>query len=444
MIFSINLTNRPYVFSDRAPARPDLLLLPKEKTSPSQSPNPKISWTTRIWNSLFNEDRLKHFIFHYGHSYSNTKLESHEGFKHDKPFEEGYLPVGIHLIHYRVYGNPNAEKVVIFNHGGPGGKSSELSLRPYDPQEYKIILWDQRGSGKSRPLAGTTAFACTKTPWLSDSENCDLIPVGEVPDNTTQEMLQDMERLRIHLNVDEWYVSGASWGATLALLYAETYPQKVSGLILRSIFLNRPEDIAWLYKDEDHSASRLFPEAWKKFIDPLPESDRKDPVVGYAKLFKNPHLIRREKIGLAKIWNAWEETLFNPEKKPPDPSSPSTPEEDQEELASALIGNYYELNRLFLNSDNQILDNLYKIPDSTPIVILHGEKDYVCPVKMSLDLYLGLSTEERRGVTCSIIENGGHWGGENNIKRASIYGVQMLERARNRALRLKVSRWYDY
>lgn len=431
-MFTINRsnTNPPYTILNHAQQSVE-----EVSSSEESSSSGVLSWIKEQWDSLTSFSKIDQttLISEHLRFYPNTRLTPKDGFNYKSltPFKEGYLRVSpTHQIYYAVYGNPDSKKVVIFNHGGPGGKSSKQSLTPYNPDEYQVILWDQRGSGKSLPLAGTTPFDCHPVSNSSVDEECTLIPVGEVPENTTDDMIQDMEKLRRHLNFEAWDVSGVSWGATLAFLYSKTFPQRVKGLNLRGIFLNRPEtkdhlsDFDWLYSDKVNSASKLFPKQWEEFIAPLKPEERHTPHVGYSRLFKDPTLSRAKKIELAKIWGRWEETLIGLEPPPPPPDSTQqpNPEQDRDDLASALISVHYGINKLFFKTPNPLLENIESVPP-VPIVITHAENDMVCPLSASIELYLALESQP----VLSIIKDGQHWGGNPNIRRASIDAVSFLE-----------------
>src|SRR4030081_2197904 len=183
-----------------------------------------------------------------------------------EPFRHGYLRVSdVHEIYYEECGNP-AGKPAVFLHGGPGAASDKRARRFFDPQHYRIVVFDQRGCGRSRPSAS-------------------LI------ENTTWHLVADIERLRKHLNIERWLVFGGSWGSTLALAYAETHPERVSEIVLRGVFTARQRELDWIYRD---GASNLFPAEWTDYLAPIPEARRDDPMAAYHELVYHPEPAVRE------------------------------------------------------------------------------------------------------------------------------------------------------
>jgi len=268
------------------------------------------------------------------------------------PFEVGKLPVDSrHTLYYEQCGNPHGKPVVIL-HGGPGGGCNALVRRFHDPGKYRIILFDQRGCGRSTPHA-------------------DLV------DNTTWHLVADIEQLRQHLRIDRWQVFGGSWGSTLALAYAQTHPQRVTELVLRGIFLLRRWELEWFYQQ---GASRLFPDAWEAYIKPIPEVERADFISAYhRRLNSNDKALQLE---AAKAWSIWEgatsflhmETDF------------SQHEDPHFALAFARIENHYFVHGGFLRCEDQLLQDCHKIAD-IPGVIVHGRYDVVCPLANAWDLH---------------------------------------------------------
>ena len=173
-----------------------------------------------------------------------------------EPFDSGYITKGIHEIYYEQCGNPKG-KPLIFLHGGPGGGSGSFSRRFFDPKKYRIVLFDQRGCGKSKP------HTCLE-------------------DNTTWHLVEDIESIRDKLNIDKWLVFGGSWGSTLALAYAQSHPEVVSELILRGIFMLREKELEWFYQ---YGASQIYPEAWQGFIGEIAEDKRQDLIEAYRQIF---------------------------------------------------------------------------------------------------------------------------------------------------------------
>jgi proline iminopeptidase len=201
-----------------------------------------------------------------------------EGYKHDPPFDSGYLQVSdIHRLHYEQYGKRDG-KPVVFLHGGPGGQTSYSNTIFFDPAIYRVVLFDQRGSGKSEPAA-------------------------ELRENTSQHLVSDIEVLRKHLGIEKWHmVFGGSWGSTLALLYAETHPEAVGSLVIRGIFTVREEETT--FARGFNGAARLYPELWEEYLNFLPEEDRADPYPAYHGLLTSDDLATR--LAAAKAWNKWE------------------------------------------------------------------------------------------------------------------------------------------
>jgi len=195
-----------------------------------------------------------------------------------EPYDSGYLKVSdIHQLYYEQCGNPKG-KPVVFLHGGPGAGLVDDYRRFFDPEAYRIVLFDQRGAGKS-------------------------VPHASLQDNTTWDLVADIERLREHLAVDRWLVFGGSWGSTLALAYGETHPDRVTGLILRGIFLCRPMETTWLYEDS-HGAAAIFPENWEQYKSIIPEPERDDMVRAYySRLTSDDESVRME---AAQAWSNWE------------------------------------------------------------------------------------------------------------------------------------------
>lgn len=291
------------------------------------------------------------------------------------PRHSGFLDVGDgHELYYEESGHPRGIPVVVC-HGGPGAASAPHMRRYFDPKRWRIILFDQRGAGRSRA-------------------------VDRLAENTPAHLIADMERLRHHLNVAAWLLWGGSWGATLALLYAETYPEHSLGLVLRGTFLARRSDLDWLLRD---GANRFFPHAWARLIEPLPESERDDPVAAYyQRLVARPDA---HAATWARRWNAWESacaTLVPPE---PD-SSPAS-------LALAQIECHYFQNRNFL-SENTIIDHRDAIRH-LPAILVHGRYDMVCPPDQSALLARHWPRAELR-----LIERAGHSAREPGIEQALV------------------------
>jgi proline iminopeptidase len=270
-----------------------------------------------------------------------------------EPFDTGYLAVGDgHEMYYEQSGNPSG-KPAVFVHGGPGGGGDVNSRRFFDPKRYRIVVFDQRGSGRSRPHASLEA-------------------------NTTWHLVADMERLREHLDIDRWLVFGGSWGSTLALAYAETHPRAVSELVLRGIFLLRDLELKWFYQ---FGASLLFPEQWQKFVAPIPPAERHDLLGAFhRRLLSDDSAVRLE---AARAWSVWEgatSSLFPNVKREDQFGSPEFA------LALARIEAHYFVNRGFFSSENQLLEGVERIRH-IPGVIVHGRYDVVCPIDTAFELH---------------------------------------------------------
>lgn len=268
-----------------------------------------------------------------------------------EPYDRGFLARGGHEIYYEQCGNP-AGKPALFVHGGPGGGGDENARRFFDPRAYRIVNFDQRGAGRSRPFAS-------------------------LENNTTWELVADIEALREQLGIDRWLVFGGSWGSTLSLAYAQLHPSAVSELVLRGIFLLRQSELAWFYQD---GASRLFPERWQAFLAPIPEAERDDLLAAYhRRLSGDDESVRN---AAAHAWSVWEgatSSLLANAKLVEHFSDPEFA------LALARIETHYFVNRGFLDSEVQLLDGVEAIR-GIPAVIVQGRYDVVCPMQTAWEL----------------------------------------------------------
>lgn len=284
------------------------------------------------------------------------------------PYATEMLDVsGGHRLYLEQSGNPDGLPVV-FLHGGPGSGTSAKHRSFFDPEKYRIVLFDQRGAGQSTPHA-------------------------DLKENTTQNLLRDLETIRVHLAIDRWLVFGGSWGSTLALAYAQAEPGRVLGLILRGIFLCRSSDINWLYQQ---GASRLFPEYWEDFLAPVPESQCDSMVAAYHELLTGDDEVARMRA--AEAWCLWEgrvSTLL------PDQQLAASYAEPFAALAMARIENHYFVNQGFLE-ENQLLVNAHKI-QHIPCTIVHGRYDVVCPMEQAWALHKALPESK-----LMVVENAGH------------------------------------
>jgi proline iminopeptidase len=270
-----------------------------------------------------------------------------------EPYDSGYLTVGDgHELYYEQSGTP-AGKPALFVHGGPGGGGDVNARRFFDPDAYRIVVFDQRGSGRSRPHASLEA-------------------------NTTWHLVADIERLRGHLGIDRWLVFGGSWGSTLALAYAQTHPGAVSALVLRGIFLLRQLELKWFYQ---FGASLLFPEQWQNFLAPIPAAERHDLLAAYhRRLLSGDEAVRLE---AARAWSIWEGATSSLKPSPQREEQFGSPEFA---LALARIEAHYFVNRGFFAHENQLLDGVAKIR-AIPAVIVHGRYDVVCPIDTAWELH---------------------------------------------------------
>lgn len=270
-----------------------------------------------------------------------------------EPYKTARLKVSdLHEIYFEEVGNSKGSPV-LFVHGGPGGGVSPDHRQYFDPEHYRIILVDQRGCGQSTPFA-------------------------EIQDNTTWDLVSDMEKIRQHLGIKQWLVFGGSWGSTLSLLYAEKHPEVVRGLILRGIFLCRQKEIDWFYQ---FGAGRLFPDLWEKYLEPIPESERGNLVSAYYQRLTSPD--RKTRMIAAKAWSVWEGSTSC---LIPKTSFIEDFGEDEFAEAFARIECHYFTNKIWLKSDNQILEDVHLIRH-IPCEIVHGRYDVVCPVENAWDLH---------------------------------------------------------
>jgi len=263
-----------------------------------------------------------------------------------EPYKVQRLRVSdLHELHLEESGNPKG-KPVIFLHGGPGGGTSPKHRRYFDPEKYRIILFDQRGCGASTPYA-------------------------EVRENGTWELVADLERIREHLGLERWMVFGGSWGATLGLAYAEKHPERVTELVLRGIFLLRQREVDWLYQE---GASRIFPDAWESYRDAIPEAERGDFLGAYAKrlLSEDPAV----NLPAAQAWSIWEGATS---KLIPDPDFIASYGDVATTLAFARIECHYFLNKGWMQ-EAQLLRDASKLK-GIPGAIVQGRYDMVCPIE---------------------------------------------------------------
>lgn len=298
-----------------------------------------------------------------------------------EPYDKGHFSVSdLHTLYYEQVGNPNGVPIV-FLHGGPGGGVSPDHRRFFDPSHYRIILFDQRGAGKSRPSA-------------------------ELRENTTWDLVNDIEKLREKFKIEKWFVFGGSWGSTLALTYAISHPERVHGLILRGIFLCRPWELSWFYQE---GTSSLFPDLWEKYLAAIPKEEHKDLITAYHKRLTSENYETRLKA--AKAWSQWEAGTSRLIIKP---EAIDEFEDPEYALSFARIEAHYFVNNAFFSSHNWILENISKITH-LPCTIVQGRYDVVCPAKSAWDLHKAYPKAE-----INLIPDAGHAASEPGIRSALI------------------------
>ena len=305
-----------------------------------------------------------------------------------KPFNNFYLKVSdLHTIYVEESGNPVGSPV-IFLHGGPGGGIEPIYRQYFNPKKWRIIIYDQRGCGKSSPHS-------------------------ELTDNTTWDLVADVEKIRIYLDIDKWVVFGGSWGSTLALTYGITHPSRCKGLILRGIFMIRKKEIRWFYQE---GASYIYPDAWEKYIEIINLKERNNYIKAYYKLLTSKDIIIRQKA--AKRWSVWEASTSKllPTKK-------ALHQFDNPKIAEAFarIECHYFINQGFFETDGWILNNINKIKN-IPGVIIQGRYDVVCPMKSAWDLHHAWNLSE-----LFIIDNCGHSMLEKGIQKKLIEVTKRFE-----------------
>jgi proline iminopeptidase len=304
-----------------------------------------------------------------------------------QPHAKGMLDLdGLHKMYWEVSGNPDGVPAV-FLHGGPGAGASPSHRRFFDPDYYRIVVFDQRGSGRSKPFA-------------------------EITDNTTQHIIGDMETLRSHLEIDKWLVFGGSWGSALAMAYGIEHADRVSGFVLRGIFLCRQLELDWFMG----GIRAVFPENWRAFLDHLETGDRHDPLRAYHRLLMDPDPAVHGPA--ARVWARFEgacSTLM------PSPRSVSNLESGREALALARIEAHYFVNGLFLD-DDYFFANLDRLTD-IPATLVQGRYDMVCPVRTADELAAAWSKAEY-----VIMPDAGHSAMEPSIRSALVAAAERFKR----------------
>ena len=312
----------------------------------------------------------------------NIKQKARTFFESSPSYNDGYLEVGGgHSIYYEEYGNPNG-KPVLFLHGGPGAGFSNSHKGFFDPKIFRVIFFDQRGSGKS-------------------------IPYAEIKNNDTNFLLSDIEALRDFLNIEKWLLFGGSWGSTLALLYGIKFPDKCLGFILRGIFLGSKSEVNWFLYD----IKKFFPEAHKKFISYVPETERKN----ILNWFHTQLNIKDRSINLkaASVWAEYENSCSTLEYA-------ERPMSGENVLAISRIETHYFANDCFISKDF-IIKNIHKI-NHIPAIIIQGRHDVICPPFSAMNLSKNWKASE-----IQIVENAGHSAFESDISRKIINALHMIK-----------------
>jgi proline iminopeptidase len=294
-----------------------------------------------------------------------------------EPYQSGHLDVGDgHSLYWELCGNPDG-KPVVFLHGGPGGASSPDHRRQFDPDKYKILVFDQRGCGKSTPFAS-------------------------LDNNTTWDLVEDIEKLRTQVaGVEKWQVFGGSWGSTLAIAYAETHPERVTELVLRGIFLFQQYELDWLYAEG--GASSLYPDKWDEFVAPIPEAERGDLLQAYRKRLISENM--DEQVAAAKAFAAWEGNVVT---LLPNPEVMEEFTDPKKAVAIARIENHYMINKGWLG-ETQLLDGAGKLK-GIPGIIVQGRHDCCTPPRAAWAL-----KQAWPEVDLQIVPDGGHLFNEPGI-----------------------------
>jgi proline iminopeptidase len=286
-----------------------------------------------------------------------------------QPYSSGRLRVSsLHEIYYEECGNPQGKPVLLV-HGGPGGGSNNFMRRLHDPAAYRIILFDQRGCGRSTPHA-------------------------ELRENTTWDLIADMENLREHLGIETWQLLGGSWGSTLSVAYSETHPERVSELVLRGIFLLRRKELLWFYQ---YGCSEIFPDAWENYLAPIPNNEYGDLIAAYHKRLTSDD--KEERLEAARAWSQWEGTTLS---LMANPARVSHFGNAQYALAFARIECHYFVNGGFLDDDNQLIADAHKIAH-IPGTIVQGRYDVVTPMTTAWAL-----SRAWPGAEMKIVADAGH------------------------------------
>ena len=311
-----------------------------------------------------------------------------------EPYDTGRLPVSeIHDLYFEECGNPEGKPVVFF-HGGPGGGLDPKYRRYFDPSAYRIVLFDQRGCGRSTPFAS-------------------------LEENTTWDLVADVERLRSHLGIDQWQVFGGSWGSTLALAYAQTHPERVTELVLRGIFMLRAEEIRWFYQE---GASFVFPDIWEPYLQHIPSEERHDLLRAYHSRLTDSD--RNTQLAAARVWSVWEGSTSC---LLPNEELIAHSAADDFALAFARIECHYFVHGGWLTEGRELLANMHRIRH-IPAVIVQGRYDVVCPTKSAWELHRAWPESSLR-----IVPDAGHSAGEPGIVHELVTATDAFRTPRPRS-----------
>jgi proline iminopeptidase len=307
-----------------------------------------------------------------------------------EPYASGRIKVSpVHEIHWEECGNPHGKPAILI-HGGPGGGSNDFMRRLHDPSVYRIVLFDQRGCGRSTPHAS-------------------------LEDNTTWHLVADMETIREARGIERWQVVGGSWGSTLGLAYAQTHPERVSEIVLRGIFTLRREELLWFYQAGCH---QIFPDAWEGFLAPIPPDERHDMIAAYHRRLTSPD--RAVQIEAARAWSIWEGTTIS---LLPDPARVAKFGQDDYAIAFARIECHYFVNAGFFDRDEQLIANAGLIRH-IPGVIVQGRYDVVTPMRTAWDLHTAWPEADFR-----LVADAGHAVTEPGITREIVAATDRFRKA---------------
>jgi len=305
------------------------------------------------------------------------------------PFETGYLPLTAgHVMYWEQVGNPRG-KAVLFLHGGPGAGAGAVHRRFFDPDFWRVVIFDQRGAGRSRPM-------------------------GSLAQNTTQDLVGDIDALRRHLGIDRWILFGGSWGSTLALAYAQAHPDRVAGCVLRGVFLGRPNEVEWFL----HGLHMIFPDAHANFAGFLPEEERGDLLGGYLRRLTHPDPAVH--MPAARAWSIYEgscSTLL------PSPETVTSFAQDRTALGLARIEAHYFAHRLFLPPEG-LLGGMQRM-GHIPAEIVQGRYDMICPPATAFDLAAAWPAAR-----LTLVPDAGHSALEPGVRRALVAAVERFRSGR--------------